>query len=63
MRGLTAQKHAVLELVTETEHVTPLIKEQFLLQYLALENLSKSSHAQNGVVQVGVFVKASVMSV
>jgi len=63
VHGLTALKHAVLEYVSETEHVTPLIKGQFSLQFLALENLNKSSHAQNGAVQVGVFVKASVMGV
>ena len=63
MRGLTALKHAVLELVSGKEHVSPLTRGQFSLQYLAPENLGKLSHAQNGVVQVGVFVKASVMSV
>jgi len=54
VHGLTALKHAVLEHVSGKEHVKPLIKEQFSLQYLALENLSKSSHAQNGVAQIAL---------
>jgi len=54
VRGLIALKHAVLELVTETEHAPQLTKEQFSPQFLALENLNKSSHAQNGIVQIAL---------
>ena len=60
VHGLTALKHVVLEHVSETEHVTLLIKGQFSLQFLALENLSKSNRVQNGAVQVTMFLRASV---
>ena len=58
VRGLTALKHAVLELVSGKEHVSPLTRGQFSLQFLALENLNKSSHAQNGAVQVNILLIA-----
>ena len=60
VRGLNAQKHAVLEHVTETEHVMPSIKGPFQLQFLALENLNKSNRVQNGAVQVAMFLRTSV---
>ena len=49
---MTALKHVVREHDIATEHVSLLIRMQFLVLFHVLENLSRQDHAQNGAVQV-----------
>ena len=50
---MTVLRHVALVHDIETERALPSMIEQSLLQFLVLENLTRSNYAQNGNVQVG----------